>query len=164
MKPKVYLETSIISYLTARPSSNVITIANQQLTQEWWDEHRSEFDLYVSEIAFNESGEGDLQMAQRRLDLIADIPLLQNNGAVKNLAGEILKQKILPVKATLDVFHIALAAVHEMDFLLTLNCKHIANAFIYKQVGKICRNSGFEPPVVCTPQEILGKENKIDEG
>jgi hypothetical protein len=164
MKPKVYLETSIISYLTARPSRNVITIANQQLAQEWWDEHRSEVDLYVSQIVIDEAGKGDAQMAQMRLDLLADVPLLENNAAAKNLAGEILKRKILPVKATLDVFHIAIATVHAMDFLLTLNCKHIANAFIYKHIGKICLDLGFDPPVVCTPQEILGKENKIDEG
>ena len=98
------------------------------------------------------------------MDLVKDVPLLENNSKVKNLAGEILRRNILPVKATLDVFHISISAVHNINFLLTLNCKHIANAFIYRRVEEVCRNFSYEPPIVCTPQEILGKENKIDEG
>lgn len=102
-------------------------------------------------------------MAKKRLDLVKDIPFLEDNIKVKNLAEEILERNILPIKATLDVFHIAITAVHNIDFLLTLNCKHIANAFIYRRIEEVCRSFGYEPPIVCTPQEILGKENKIDE-
>lgn len=91
-------------------------------------------------------------MANKRLNLIQDIPLIDFNDDAKNLAKEILRQNILPPKATLDVFHIATTAVHEIDFLLTLNCKHIANAFIFRRIEKICLESGFEPPIVCTPQ------------
>ena len=105
-----------------------------------------------------------MKMAQKRLDLIKNIVPLQNNDSAKNLAREIINRKILPPKAILDVFHIAITAVHEIDFLLTLNCKHIANAFIYRHIEKVCRDFGFEPPLVCTPLEILGKENKLDEG
>lgn len=102
-------------------------------------------------------------MAEKRLELIRSIPFLDFADEAKDLAKEILKQQILPQKAAYDVFHIAIATVHEVDFLLTLNCKHIANAFILRRVEKVCRDFGYEPPIVCTPQEILEKENEIDE-
>lgn len=164
MKPKVYIETSIISYLTANPSRDVIVNANQILAREWWEDHRHEFNLYVLELVTDEAGKGNAEMAKKRLELIKDVAFLENNNDAKNLAKEILARNILPVKATLDVFHIAITAVHNIDFLLTLNCKHIANAFIYRRVEEVCRSFDFQPPIVCTPQEILGKENKIDEG
>lgn len=132
--------------------------------QEWWEDRRHRFELYISEIVIDEAGKGDRQMAQKRLDLIKDIMPLQNNEDAKILAKEILNRNILPPKAALDVFHIAITAVHEIDFLLTLNCRHIANAFIYRRIEKVCRDFGFEPPLVCTPMEILGKENELDEG
>ena len=164
MKPKVYLETSIISYLTARPSRDVVVSANQILAREWWENNRREFDLFISEIVIDEAGKGDAEMAEKRLELIENLPLLDFDDRVKTLAEEILKQQILPEKAAYDVFHISIAAIHEVDFLLTLNCKHIANAFILRRIEKVCRQFGLEPPSVCTPQELLGKENKIDEG
>ena len=163
MKPKLYVETSIVSYLTARPSRDVVINANQQLAMEWWDT-RENFDLYVSQIVVDEICKGDAVFAQKRQDLIQHIPLIDLNNAARDLAKEILHQNILPSKATLDVFHIALATVHEMDFLLTLNCKHIANAFIFKRIEKICIENGFETPIVCTPQELLEKENEINGG
>ena len=162
MKPKLYIETSIVSYLTARPSRDVVINANQQLAQEWW-ENRQIFDLFVSQLVIDEAGKGDAAFAQKRLELIQDIPLIDFNDKARDLAKEILRQNVLPPKATLDAFHIATTAVHEMDFLLTLNCKHIANAFIFRRIEKICAAFGYEPPIVCTPQEILEKENKIDD-
>lgn len=164
MKPKVYIETSIISYLTSRPSRDVVVSANQILAQEWWNDYRQEFDLYVSKLVFDEASRGDMLMAEKRIDLIQDIPFLDINEEVILLAEEITKAKILPTKAAADVSHIAVSSVHEVDFLLTLNCRHIANAFIFRRVEKICREFNYEPPIVCTPQEILRKENKIDEG
>ncbi len=162
MKPKLYVETSIVSYLTSRPSRDVVINANQQLAQEWW-ENRHKFDLFVSELVIDEVSIGNASMAQKRLDLIRDVPLIDLNDEAKDLAKEILRQNILPPKAALDVFHIAVTVVHEIDFLLTLNCKHIANAFIFRRIEKICSAFGYETPVVCTPQEILGKENEIDD-
>ncbi len=164
MKPKVYIETSIVSYLMARPSRDVVVNANQILVQEWWEDYRQEFDLYVSKLVFDEAGRGDKLMAEKRLDLIRDIPFLDINEDVILLAEEITKAKILPTKAAADVSHIAVSSVHEVDFLLTLNCRHIANAFIFRRIEKICREFNYEPPIVCTPQEIMRKENKIDEG
>jgi len=162
MKPKLYVETSIISYLTARPNRDVVINANQQLAQEWW-EKRQNFDLFVSQIVIDEVSKGDVLFAKKRLDLIQDFPLIEFNDESKDLAKRILQQNVLPPKATLDVFHIAVTTVHQLDFLPTLNCKHIANAFIFRRIEKICRQFGYEPPVVCTPQEILQKENEIDD-
>ncbi len=162
MKPKLYVETSIVSYLAARPSRDVVINANQQLAQEWW-ESRQDFELFVSQMVIDEVNKGDAAFAQKRLDLIQDIPLIDFNDDARDLAKEILRQNVLPPKASVDVFHIAATAVHGLDFLLTLNCKHIANVFIFKRVEKICRQSGFEPPIVCTPQEILEKENEIND-
>lgn len=164
MKQRIYIETSIISYLTSNPSRDVVISANQILVKEWWEEHRNKFDLYISEIVYDESEKGDEKMAKKRLKLIEDLPFLDFEARAKDLAKEILKQDILPQKAAYDVFHISIATIHEVDFLLTLNCKHIANAFILRRVEKVCRDFGYEPPIVCTPQEILEKENEIDEG
>ena len=160
MNPKLYVETSIISYLTSRPSRDVVINANQQLAREWW-ENRQNFSLFISQLVMDEVSKGDVQMAKQRMDLIQDIPFIDFNDEAKNLAKEILRQNILPQKAALDVFHIAMTAVHEIDFLLTLNCKHIANAFIFRRIEKVCTEFGYEPPIVCTPQEILEKENEI---
>jgi len=110
------------------------------------------------------SGGGDAVIAAKRADLTDGLPLLDINDDVIALAEEIMSRNVLPAKAAADISHIAVAAVHQVDFLLTLNCKHIANAFIYRRIEQICRTSGYEPPLVCTPQEILGKENEIDEG
>jgi predicted nucleic acid-binding protein len=162
MKPKLYLETSIVSYITSRPSRDVIINANQQLAQEWW-ESRDKFDIFISELVIDEVSKGDIQAAKSRLDLIQDFPLIDFNDDARDLAKEILRQNVLPPKATLDVFHIATTAVHELDFLLTLNCKHIANVFIFRRIEKLCREFGYETPIVCTPQEILGKENEIND-
>ena len=160
MKPKLYVETPINSYLASRPSRDVVINANQQLAQEWW-ENRRKFDLFISQMVIDEVSKGDEQAAQKRLELIQDIPLVDFNDGAKDLAKEILRQNVLPPKATLDVFHIAATAVHGIDFLLTLNCKHIANAFIFRRIEKICTEFGYEPPIVCTPQEILEKENEL---
>lgn len=164
MKPSVYLETSIISYLTSQPSKDLVTSANQLVAHEWWNRKRNGFDLYISELVLEEAGRGDVVMARRRLELVADIPLLDVNEDVIVLAEEILRNNILPAKAAADISHIAIAAVHEVDFLLTLHCKHIANAFIYRRIERICRCFGVVAPIFCTPQEMVGKEDGLDEG
>ncbi len=103
-------------------------------------------------------------MAQKRLELVARIPLLAITEDVILLAEKIVKERVLPPKAAADISHIAIASIHQVDFLLTLNCKHIANAFIYRRIEQICRDFGLKAPVVCTPQEILGKKDEFYEG
>lgn len=155
MKPTVYLETTIISYLAAKPSRNIIIAAHQELTNEWWENRRRRFDLYVSQLVIQEAKSGDKDAAQRRLGLLDSIPLLELNEKVISLA-RILMDKTIPSKAVEDALHIAVAAIHGMDYLLTWNCKHIANAEREHAIASVCRSNNYEPPIICTPEELMG--------
>lgn len=154
-KSKVYVETSIVSYLAARLSRDLITAAHQQITSEWWDSRRPDFDLFVSQLVVREASAGDEQMAKKRLELIEQIPLLELNPEALDLAYVLVQDGPLPQKASEDALHIAVATVHGMEYLLTWNCKHIANAQMRNSVAAICRARGYEPPVFCTPEELL---------
>ncbi|MBN1442682.1 MAG: type II toxin-antitoxin system VapC family toxin [Planctomycetes bacterium] len=151
----VYLETSIIGYLTSRPSRDLVTAANQHLTQEWWHQHRKRHDLFVSEAVVAECGEGDPAAAQERLEVIADIPLLNLDERAEDLANALVKQVPLPERAVVDALHIAVATVNGIDYLLTWNCAHLANAALQHRIGVVCRSAGFEPPTICTPQQLM---------
>jgi hypothetical protein len=152
----VYVETTIVSYLAARMSRNLIVAAHQQLTEEWWLTRRTGFDLYTSLLVHQEAAAGDEVYARKRRDLLKDIPLLTSNEGVLTLGSELLHRRIIPEKAAEDASHIAIAAVHGMDYLLTWNCRHIANAQMQRQVSATCREIGYEPPVICTPEELMG--------
>jgi predicted nucleic acid-binding protein len=154
--PSVYIETTIISYLTARPSRDLIVAAHQQLTQDWWENRRAEFNLFVSELVIRESRAGDPQAAERRLNALQQIPLLELNGDVLALAYELVEKGPLSRKAAEDALHIAVAAVYGIDYLLTWNSKHIANAEMRGAIAEICRSRGYEPPIICTPEELMG--------
>lgn len=153
---KVYIETTVVSYLTARPSRDLIIAAHQQLTNEWWDKRRADFDLYVSQFGIRESSAGDTVMAQQRLDALDGIALLSISAEAVALSRTLIEKGPIPEKAEVDALHVAVAASHGMDYLLTWNCKHIANAEMQIGVARICRAAGFEPPVICTPEELLG--------
>jgi predicted nucleic acid-binding protein len=155
MKPKVYLETTIISYLTARPSRDIIIAAHQELTNEWWENRMRRFDLYVSQLVIQEAKSGDKEAARKRLGILEPIPLLELNDKVISLA-RILMNEAIPPKAVEDALHIAVAAIHGMDYLLTWNCKHIANAEKEHAIAEVCRSNNFEPPIICTPEELMG--------
>jgi predicted nucleic acid-binding protein len=156
MSLSVYIETTIVSYLTARPSRDLIIAAHQQLTQEWWDNRRGKFDLYTSQLVIQESSAGETAMSQRRLVALDAIPLLNITQETVALARAFVEKGPVPEKAGVDALHIALATTHGMDYLLTWNCKHIANAEMQTGIAKISRAAGFEPPVICTPEELFG--------
>lgn len=150
MKPKIYIETTIPSYLTAKPSNDLRAMANQNTTIEWW-EHRSKgFDLYISELS-----QGDSKAADRRLAVVAELPELEITEDVRALGQALVARGAIPEGAVIDAYHIAVAAVNGMDYLLTWNCAHIANAVIRPKVEAVCRLQGYEPPVICTPQELM---------
>jgi predicted nucleic acid-binding protein len=155
MKPKVYLETTIISYLTARPSRDIITAAHQQSTQEWWDVSREKFDVYVSQIVIQEAGSGDDEAIQRRLEAIEDIAEIEVLPEAVVLAQALVSDRLVPERAAADALHIAIATVQGMDYLLTWNLKHIANAAIRNAIADACRQRGYEPPIICTPEELM---------
>ena len=132
MAKRVYIETTIPGYLAAWPSRDIIQAARQQLTHDWWNIERLNYDLCVSETVLDEAAAGDAVAAERRLALIEDLPL----------------------RAAHDSIHIAVAAVHGIDLLLTWNCKHIANATMRFKFERTCRLGGFAPPIICTPEEL----------
>ncbi|MTJ32898.1 type II toxin-antitoxin system VapC family toxin [Aphanizomenon sp. UHCC 0183] len=144
MIESLYLDTSIIGYLTIRPSTNLITASNSVITQNWWDTRRENFTLYISEVVLEELARGDQEIATKRLDLISELPLLALNEAVEELAQQFLTKSNLPPKASDDALHIALATVYKVDYLLTWNCKHIANAQIQKKLSQISIESGCQ--------------------
>lgn len=156
MAQRVYLETTIPSYLTAWPSRDLIIAGHQQITKEWWRTRRSEFELYISQLVVDEAGAGDAEAAKERMAILGPLPLLDISEAVLQLASAILQTGVIPAKAARDAAHIAVTAVHSIDFLLTWNCAHIANAQIIKQVQAICEQHGFPCPVICTPEELMG--------
>lgn len=155
IKPKVYLETTIASYLTAWPSRDLVMAANQETTREWWANRSDAFELYVSQTVIKESSAGDQDAAQRRLEFLKPFPRLDITEEVETLAVKLIADVPLPPNAQADALHIAVAAVNHMSYLLTWNCTHIANATLRSRIEAVCRSQGYEPPVVCTPQEML---------
>jgi hypothetical protein len=158
MLPKLYLETTIVSYRIARPSRDLITAAHQQITQDWWENQRQNFELFASELVLQEAQMGDPQAVQRRLDVMEGLALLQLTDNATDLAQALLKAGAVPMKAVGDALHIAIATVHGMDYLLTWNMKHIANATVRNVIGAVCRAQGYEMPTICTPEELQDEE------
>ncbi len=150
------METTIPSYLMARPSRDVIVAGHQQLTWEWWQKRKTSFNIYISQFVLDEANAGDLEAAKKRLGMLADFELLDINDSVTNLASAILKTGIIPQKAATDAAHIAVATVNRMQFLMTWNCTHIANAEITGEIKKECAKHGFVCPTICTPEELMG--------
>jgi predicted nucleic acid-binding protein len=154
MKSRIYLETSVISYLTAWPSRDLVRAGHQETTREWWAT-RSTFELYISQLVLEEAAAGDPAAAAKRLEALRDVPVLELTAEATGLGRDLLREAALPAKAAADALHIAIAAVQGMDCLVTWNCAHIANATMRPRIEAICRANGFEPPVICTPLELL---------
>jgi len=159
MKESIYIETTIPSLYVARPSPRLIETWRQQLTKIWWDNHRQEFDLVCSQSVLDECGRGDDEMVAQRLEILRDLPLLDLNEEVEIAAEALLRGGILPAKAGEDAIHIATASVHGINYLLTWNCKHIANPRIWKRIGECFRGLGHTMSIICTPEDLIGDEN-----
>ena len=156
MKPKVYIETTIPSYLTAWPSRDLFRAAHRQLTREWWASRRPDFDLHTSQLVLQEAGSGDPVAAAGRLEALQGITILGTTPTAERLASELVREVPLPARAAVDALHIAIAVVNKIDFLLTWNCTHIANATLRVAIDSICRSHGYQPTIICTPLELLG--------
>jgi hypothetical protein len=156
MVKRVYIETTIPSYLAAWPNRDLLQTARQQITHDWWNDHRQNFDLCISQTVLDEAAAGDADAARRRLLFLENLPLLEITDAADVVADAIMASRLLPGKATRDAAHIAVSSVHGVDMLLTWNCQHIANAAIMKELGEIVAQCGFELPILCTPEELLG--------
>ena len=150
----VYLETSVIGYATSRPSRDLVVAARQQITREWFAGSAEAYELFVSQLVIREASSGDKDAARERLGLVERIPLLAITDAAGELAARLVDEGALPTHAGEDALHIAVAVVHGVDFLLTWNCRHIANATMRHNIERACRDAGYEPPVICTPEEL----------
>lgn len=155
MQPSLYIETTIVSYLTARPSRDVILAAHQQITDQWWHERRQDFELFTSQAVLDEAAAGDSEAAANRLELLEPLKILDVTEEVSELAESLIEIGPIPQKAAIDAVHIATAAVHGVDYLLTWNCRHIANAAMRTKIEAVVRSRGREPSILCTPEELL---------
>lgn len=158
MVKKVYIETTIISYLTAKPSKNILAAAWQELTRKWWAHRRTHFDLFTSELVLFEAHKGDAEAARQRLNALEGIPILTTTDSAVELARRMINEGPLPEKAIDDALHIAFSAVHRIDYLMTWNFKHIDNAEMKPSIRELCRLHSHYCPEICTPQELMGED------
>ena len=156
MKPRVYIETSVVSYLVGWLSRHDLYVAaNQEYTRQWWSEKRHQFELFTSAVAVEEAGDGTPELASARLAYLRELSFLEVTDEAEELQEELLRRAALPQKARLDALHIAVATVNGLDYLLSWNLKHIVNAVMLPKVYLLCRSLGYEPPFVCTPSELM---------
>ncbi len=153
----MYIETTIVSYLTARPSRDAVLAAHQTLTRDWWRD-RAAYELRVSQLVIDEAAVGDEFQRARRLRALRGIPVLSLTDSATRLARELVRQGALPAKAIVDAFHIGVAAAHAVTYLLTWNCKHLANATMRSTIEAACRAEGLRSPIICTPEELPARK------
>lgn len=153
----VYIESSVISYLTAHPSRDVVTSARQTITIEWWEEYKDSFDIFISELVIEEIGSGDLAAAKRRLSVIEKIPVLEATKNAVKLAKELIIENAVPESSPEDALHISIAALQRVDFLLTWNFKHINNANTRDKISKVITQWNYACPVLCSPEELINE-------
>lgn len=155
MKARVYLETTIPSYLVARPSRDLRLLADQQVTQEWWEERRGDFDLVIFGAVIREVSRGDAAFASARLEKLRGLPLLPRTPVASGLIRKLLADGVIPPKAADDAVHIGLAAAHGVEHLLTWNCRHINNHSIRRRIESACAALGLGCPDICSPPELM---------
>ena len=151
----VYIETSVISYLASKASNDYLMKACQQATHTWWNDHRHRYELFTSPLVVMEAGRGDPKISQKRIDYLKDIPELHITPEIRDMAEVLIKQGALPKKAEADGLHIAIAAIHRIDLLLTWNCRHIDNPSTKPIIRSVCMIEGYKYPEICTPIELL---------
>ena len=162
-RPRVCVETSIVSYLTARPARDIVIAGRQQATRDWWKTARTRFDLLISQLVREEAAVGDPGASRARLDALASLTALAAPMEARELARRLVDAGAVPERAARDAMHVAIAAVHNVEFLVTWNFRHIANAVARPRIELVCRRAGVGPPVLCTPEELVEVEVEDDE-
>lgn len=155
MTAKVYIETTVVSYLMARPSRDLLVAAHQQVTWDWWETSVGRFDMVASQLVLQEARSGDPEAAQDRLDLLGKVKLLEVTKRALALAQRLVASGAVPEKASADALHIAIAVTSDVDYLVTWNCRHLANATMRAQIEEVCLAAGYRPVIICTPEELL---------
>ncbi len=154
-QPSLYLETTIPSYLVARPSRDILVLARQELTRRWWEGERAGYELTASPAVIEEVGRGDPEAVERRLELMDQVQLLEARPEVDELAMKVRRALNIPEKAALDAYHLAFSMFYEIDYLLTWNCTHLANAGCIRLLARFARNEGLWLPVICTSEQMV---------
>jgi len=157
----VYVESSIFGYLRQRPSGSVVTAARQVLTQRWWNTERGNYENVISQYVVDEVSAGNPELAAERLRLLEGLPVLPPAPAIQVIARAMVARAILPPKAEVDALHVAAAAHHGIDYVLTWNCSHIANARILPAIRGLLDELGVAMPFVCTPEEFVGNDARF---
>ena len=160
---RIYIESTIPSYVVARPARDLLQAARQQLTRDWWDLKRQAHEIFTSQVVLDEIAAGEAAMARQRLALLAGIPIVRATNDAEALTQRILDSGVLPANADRDAAHIALATVYELDILLSWNCRHIANAFLQGRLRRLADAAGYTLPVICTPEELLDNANDYND-
>jgi predicted nucleic acid-binding protein len=155
VRPKVYVETTVVSYLVARPSRDIVVAAHQALTRQWWERKRQAYHLTVSELVLREASAGDQEAAAERHQALVAIDVLEIGAEAQALAAEFIQRGAVPAEAPEDALHIAIAVTNGVEYLLTWNCSHIANAAMRRAIDEVCVSCGYRPTVLCTPEELL---------
>jgi len=155
MKKTIYLETTVVSYYTSKPTRDIIALAHQEVTRQWWPKAVERYDVYISEIVVEEAGLGDPEAARRRLNELEGFPHLELNDKVEEMAKVYIEKLEIPEKSLRDAAHLAVACVHNMDFLVTWNCAHLANGEIIGKLINVNKIFGIHTPIICTPEELM---------
>lgn len=156
MKPVVYLETSVVSYLVGRPSRDLVVAGRQEVSRDWWQHRRARYELRISALVLQEIVRGDQNIAREREEAIADLLVLEITPEAQRLATDLVKGKAMPVQSSEDALHIALACVHGTNYLLTWNFRHINNAETKRTLVAAIEAAGYECPMICSPEELMG--------
>jgi hypothetical protein len=157
----VYLETTVVSYLLSEPSRDLIIAGHQQITWNWWQRQRPAFLCVVSQLVLDEAIAGNPQQATKRLAALRDLPVVPVTPAAVDLADAFIRGGAVPQTAARDALHIAVATVNKLDYLVTWNCRHIANAQVLRKLQQVCASCGYVLPIVCTLEELMGES--VDE-
>lgn len=155
MKPRVYIESSVVSYLTARPSRHILTLARQDLTLSWWALHHQEFTGFASQLVVQEISRGDVDAALKRVNLCQQLSMLEISQEAEDLAGKLLEQGAIPKTEPEDALHVAIAVVNRMDYIATWNFVHMVGASAKFKLQLHISRLGYVPPILVTPQELL---------
>ena len=159
MNKSVYIESSVISYLTARPSRDLVIAGHQAVAAEWWNERRLRYDVFISPLVVEEISAGDASAAEERVRVIADIPSVTIAAEAESLASALLASNAVPANSARDALHVAIAATQGIDYLITWNFRHINNASTRTMVVNVVSDFGLVCPVLCSPEELIGEDD-----
>lgn len=156
MKPRIYLETTVVSYYVSRPSRDLVIAGHQEATRVFWESLDDQFEPYVSGLVLREAGKGDADQAHARLEALKGYPVLDIDDRAELLARILIDSKAIPKEYPEDALHVAVAAVNGMEIIATWNFAHLNNPFIRKSVRRAVESEGYVCPEIASPDEIIG--------